>query len=200
MVDKNYKRGHLTLNDLKILINQKEVDWNKVKRTFREEPVYSEINGQRKQIGNEYTIVISELDQTKREGTNTLDYSGIITVAINAGLIEDESGNTNNSQIITLGISQKIWDKITTYISSKNIIGSKENQKFTIAYLKKYKEIREYNAKVLFDTFYTKKARQIILKESGYLATENLVAQRAAALMTLDVANGVLDEFYRFRG
>lgn len=132
MVDKNYKRGNLTLNDLKILINQKEVDWNKVKRTFREEPVYSEINGQRKQIGNEYTIVISELDQTKREGTNTLDYSGIITVAINAGLIEDESGNTNNSQIITLGISQKIWDKITTYISSKNIIGSKENQKFTI--------------------------------------------------------------------
>ena len=75
-----------------------------------------------------------------------------------------------------------------------------ENQKFTIAYLKKYKEIREYNAKVLFDTFYTKKARQIILKESGYLSTENLVAQRAAALMTLDVANGVLDEFYRFRG
>lgn len=132
MVDKNYKRGNLTLNDLKILINQKEVDWNKVKRTFREEPVYSEINGQRKQIGNEYTIVISELDQTKREGTNTLDYSGIITVAINAGLIEDEFGNTNNSQIITLGISQKIWDKITTYISSKNIIGSKENQKFTI--------------------------------------------------------------------
>ena len=132
MVDKNYKRGNLTLDDLKILINQKEVDWNKVKRTFREEAVYSEINGQRKQIGNEYTIVISELDQTKREGTNTLDYSGIITVAINAGLIEDESGNTNNSQIITLGISQKIWDKITTYISSKNIIGSKENQKFTI--------------------------------------------------------------------
>lgn len=132
IVDKNYKRGNLTLDDLKILINQKEVDWNKVKRTFREEPVYSEINGQRKQIGNEYTIVISELDQTKREGTNTLDYSGIITVAINAGLIEDESGNTNNSQIITLGISQKIWDKITTYISSKNIIGSKENQRFTI--------------------------------------------------------------------
>ena len=132
MVDKNYKRGNLTLDDLKILINQKEVDWNKVKRTFREEAVYSEINGQRKQIGNEYTIVISELDQTKREGTNTLDYSGIITVAINAGLIEDESGNTNNSQIITLGISQKIWDKITTYISSKNIIGSKENQRFTI--------------------------------------------------------------------
>lgn len=92
---------------MKILINQKEVDWNKVKRTFREESVYSEINGQRKQIGNEYTIVISELDQTKHEGTNTLDYSGIITVAINAGLIEDESGNTSNSQIITLGISQK---------------------------------------------------------------------------------------------
>ena len=115
---------------MNILINSKEIDWNKVKRTFREEEIYSNIDEQRKLIGYEYTIVLSELDQTKRDGSNTLDYSGVITVGIKKGLIEDTFGNANNSQVITLGISQKLWENLTTYISSKNVIGSKENQKF----------------------------------------------------------------------
>lgn len=98
--------------------------------------------------------------------------------------------------MIPFNILQKI---IKQFLRKNSNYNKLENQKLTIEYLQKYKKLKDFNAQALLKTHYIPKAREIILRESGFLLTENLVLQRAGALMNIDIANGVLDEFCRFR-
>ena len=133
IVDKNYGSGTLDISDLRILINEEEVDWTKVNKRLRKEELYREVAKEKQKIGEKYIITIDNLEQTtKRENKNTLDYSGIITVSIPAGKIADKEGNKNNAETLTVGINKDVWEKISTYVSNKDVIGSTTNQTFTI--------------------------------------------------------------------
>lgn len=59
--------------------------------------------------------------------------------------------------------------------------------------------IKEYNSQVMYDTHYIPKAINAILKEENYLVSERMAMSRATAMMMSDMANGVIDEFYRPR-
>ena len=57
-------------------------------------------------IGHRYVLTISNLEQLEiAEGNTTLDYSGIVTVAVGANKISDRSGNKNIAKTITSGVS-----------------------------------------------------------------------------------------------
>ncbi|MEI3401491.1 MAG: hypothetical protein V8R51_03825 [Clostridia bacterium] len=57
-------------------------------------------------IGHKYVLTISNLEQLEiAEGNTTLDYSGIVTVSVDANKISDRSGNKNIAKTITSGVS-----------------------------------------------------------------------------------------------
>ena len=57
-------------------------------------------------IGHRYVLTISNLEQLEiAEGNTTLDYSGIVTVAVDANKISDRTGNTNIAKTITSGVN-----------------------------------------------------------------------------------------------
>ena len=57
-------------------------------------------------IGHRYVLTISNLEQLEiAEGNTTLDYSGIVTVSVDANKISDRAGNTNIAKTITSGVS-----------------------------------------------------------------------------------------------
>lgn len=59
--------------------------------------------------------------------------------------------------------------------------------------------IKEYNSQVMYNTYYLPKAINAILKEENYLTSERGAMPRATAMMMSDLANGVIDEFYRLK-
>lgn len=59
-------------------------------------------------------------------------------------------------------------------------------------------EIKENNSQIVFNAYYLPKAISAILKEDGYLITEQQAYPRAKAMMLSDMANGILNEFYKF--
>lgn len=59
--------------------------------------------------------------------------------------------------------------------------------------------IKEYNSQVMYKTHYIPKAINAILKEENYLVSERGAMPRATAMMMSDMANGVIDEFYRLK-
>ena len=106
MTDKFYTSGTLTLDDLTILIDGEEPNWTEVSKSLQEEDRTNIVNGESKVIGKRYTLTLSNLEQIQvKEGDNYLDYSGVITVAIPADKIVDETGNANNAVTLTSGIS-----------------------------------------------------------------------------------------------
>lgn len=58
--------------------------------------------------------------------------------------------------------------------------------------------IKEQNSQHVYNAYYLPKAINAILKEENYLTTESGAKHRAKAMLLADMANGVLDEFYRF--
>jgi len=80
-----------------------------------------------------------------------------------------------------------------------NIYNKLENQKLTEDFRLSLNEIKEYNSKQVWDLYYLPKAISAILKEEGYLTTMQQAVPRAKAMLLADLANGVLDEFYRFK-
>ncbi len=74
-----------------------------------------------------------------------------------------------------------------------------ENQKLTEDFRFSLQIIKESNSKNVWDLYYLPKAISAILKEEGYLTTIEQAVPRAEAMLLADLANGVLDEFYRFK-
>ncbi|MCD7740163.1 MAG: hypothetical protein LUH11_02315, partial [Candidatus Gastranaerophilales bacterium] len=51
----------------------------------------------------------------------------------------------------------------------------------------------------VFTAYYMPQAISAILKEEGYICTGKSAESRATAMMLNDLAQGVLDEFYKFK-
>ena len=106
MVDKYYDSGKLALEDLAIRIDGVEPDWTKVNKALQVQDKLSMVNGEKKVIGQTYTLTLSNLEQLQvKDGDNYLDYSGVVTVAIPQDKLLDTTGNGNNATTLTSGIN-----------------------------------------------------------------------------------------------
>ena len=109
IVDKYYKEGarkKLTVDKLSIKIDGVEPDWTKVSRYFRAEDITDTVNGKSKKIGRRYTLTLDGLEQGKiLAGGKYLDYSGVVTVVIPAGVMADDTDNENIAKTITSGVN-----------------------------------------------------------------------------------------------
>ena len=120
IVDKYYdstKSEALTIEDLNIQIDGKDVDWTKVTKTLS--PASGEdINDtvrymkdgsfvtESKVIGKSYTLMLSGLEQLQKreESGNYISYSGVVTVEVPEDKISDTSSNTNVGTTVTSGV------------------------------------------------------------------------------------------------
>ena len=113
ITDKHYASGTLSLSDLAIRIDGEEPNWDNtgvhgVIKQLNVSDRTNIVNGQSKVIGKRYTLKLSHLEQLEKlVGKETMDYSGVITVAIPANKIVDTTGNKNNALTITSGIETK---------------------------------------------------------------------------------------------
>ncbi len=78
------------------------------------------------------------------------------------------------------------------------LFNSYENEQMTEEFERRIIEIKEVNSRIVYDTYYLPKAISAIFKEDNYLPTPRQAKPRATAMMFSDMANGVIDEFYRF--
>ncbi len=117
ITDKFYdetKSKALSINDLIIKIDNKDVDWTKVTKSLSSTNITNTVkiteNGVVKSvtkvIGKRYTLKLSDLEQLQvKQGDKYLDYSGVVTVVVPASKIVDTSNNTNVAKTITSGIN-----------------------------------------------------------------------------------------------
>ena len=132
VTDKYYISGEITLADLTILMKngQKDSSGNQIIYNLKNEPVTISLRKVDKTatfnktvenpdeagtyiisegtytIGHEYTLTISNLEHLEiKDGHNTADYSGIITVAVAGDKIKDEEDNGNTATTITSGVN-----------------------------------------------------------------------------------------------
>ena len=113
VTDKYYTSGKLTIDDLNIMIDGETPNWDNtgvhgVVKELTSEDIKNTVKGASKVIGKRYTLKLSHLEQLEKlAGKETMDYSGVITVAIPKDKIADTSGNKNNAITITSGIEVK---------------------------------------------------------------------------------------------
>ena len=125
ITDKYYRTGEITLNDLTILMKngQKDSSGNEIIYNLKNEPVTISLSKENKTatfnktvsgtvtsgtytIGHTYTLTISNLEHLEiKDGHNTADYSGIVTVAIVGNKIQDDKTNGNTATTITSGVN-----------------------------------------------------------------------------------------------
>ena len=121
ITDKYYASSSLAIGDLTIKIGGKTPDWssNEVGRSLS----VSDIPGAAGK-GKRYTLTLSNLQALQiKSGDKYLDYSGVVTVVVPAGRVEDTTGNTNLAKTITSGItipggtgSEKEVDVVEPYV------------------------------------------------------------------------------------
>ena len=125
VIDKYYSSGEITINDLTILMKngQKDSSGNEIIYNLKNEPVTislrktdktatfnKTVSGTVKNgtytIGHTYTLTISNLEHLEiKDGHNTADYSGIVTVAVAGNKIQDAKSNKNIGTTITSGVN-----------------------------------------------------------------------------------------------
>ena len=142
ITDKHYASGTLTESDLDIKIDGETPNWDKtgvhgVIKQLTVSPRNNTVRGQNSKIGERYTLKLSHLEQLEKlVGKETMDYSGIITVAIPQNKIIDSSQNKNNAITITSGIDvakdnlgtdgkivdvvDPIWERVSSSASTAN--------------------------------------------------------------------------------
>lgn len=125
VTDKYFDTTNLNVEDLAILVDNEEPNWETVKREFTSITDITDIvNGVEKVVGKEYTLEISGLEQKYiEEGDKYLNYSGIVTILIPEGKILDTSDNGNNAQTITVGVNIQIQTQ-EVYASPSQIFDS----------------------------------------------------------------------------
>jgi len=77
-------------------------------------------------------------------------------------------------------------------------LNSYENEILSEEFNQVVDSIKEKNSETVFRAYYLPKAITSILREKGYLITEQQAAPQATAMMLFDLATGKLNEFYRF--
>lgn len=75
-----------------------------------------------------------------------------------------------------------------------------ENEQLTEEFKDRVQAIKERNSKAVWDCYYIPKAMVKVLKEDNYFGISPKVENYATAEMFKDMAEGKLDEFYRFVG
>ena len=148
VTDKYYTSGTLTIDDLNIKIDGETPNWDNtgvhgvgkaLTVTDRTNTISFTENGvvktTSKVIGKRYTLKLTHLEQLEKlVGKETMDYSGVITVAIPANKLVDTSNNKNNAITITSGLEVKgeenngngtvvdvvdpIWEKVSSTASA----------------------------------------------------------------------------------
>ena len=137
IADKYYNTGTLTIDDLHILIDGEEPNWDDtgihgVVKELTEQDITATVNGTNKTVGKRYTLKLSHLEQLEKLASKeTMDYSGIITVAIPANKITDTTGQGNVATTITSGLNilagevgeatvvdvvDPIWEKVSSSV------------------------------------------------------------------------------------
>ena len=89
--------------------------------------------------------------------------------------------------------------KIREFLRFIPILSEYENGILTDELRQTVQEIKERNSQIVFEAYYLPKAISAILKEDGYLTTPQGATPRATAMMLSDMAEGILNEFYRFK-
>ncbi len=89
--------------------------------------------------------------------------------------------------------------KVLNFLRKFSLLNSFENKQLTEEYESRILAIKEKNSQIVFKTYYLPKAISAILREENYLTTPRQAEPRATAMMLSDLANGVIDEFYRFK-
>ena len=113
ITDKHYSSATLALSDFTIRIDGEEPNWDDtgVHGVIKQLTITDRtntVNGQTQTIGKRYTLKLSHLEQLEKlAGKETMDYSGVITVAIPKDKVVDTSGNKNDALTITSGIEVK---------------------------------------------------------------------------------------------
>ena len=80
IVDKYYNAGTLTIDDLNILIDGEEPNWDDtgvhgVVKELTEQDITATVNGTNKTVGKRYTLKLSHLEQLEKlEGKETMEY------------------------------------------------------------------------------------------------------------------------------
>ena len=121
VTDKYYSTSTLEIEDLTIKIGGKTPDWssNEVGRSLSVSDIPGGVGK-----GKRYTLTLSNLQKLQiKSGDKYLDYSGVVTVVVPAGRVEDTTGNTNLAKTITSGItipggtgSEKEVDVVEPYV------------------------------------------------------------------------------------
>lgn len=73
-----------------------------------------------------------------------------------------------------------------------------ENKSLTLDFRQKVHSIKEKNSQIIWEHYYIPKAMLQVFKEDNYMGINKKVENLASANMFKDMANGKLDEFYRF--
>lgn len=73
-----------------------------------------------------------------------------------------------------------------------------ENKSLTLDFRQKVHSIKEKNSQIIWEHYYIPKAMLQVFKEDNYMGINKKVENIASANMFKDMANGKLDEFYRF--
>ena len=141
IVDKYLNEATLDVEDLRILIDGEEPNWDDtgihgVVKELTEEDMTATVNGASQVVGKHYTLKLSHLEQLEKlAGKETMDYSGIITVAIPGNVVVDTTGNGNNPTTITSGLNilagdpgeavvvdvvDPIWEKVSSTVDVDN--------------------------------------------------------------------------------
>ena len=145
VMDKYLNTSSLSISDLNILIDGVAPNWDStgvhgVTKTLELKESGNKtanINGTTKTVGKHYVLTLSHLEQLEKlAGKDTMDYSGVITVAIPANKVTDTAGNKNDAITLTSGISVKggttsgsstvvdvvdpIWERVSSSASAAN--------------------------------------------------------------------------------
>ena len=145
VMDKYLNTSSLSISDLNILIDGVAPNWDStgvhgVTKTLELKEAGNKtanINGTTKTVGKHYVLTLSHLEQLEKlAGKDTMDYSGVITVAIPASKVTDTAGNKNDAITLTSGISVKggttsgsstvvdvvdpIWKRVSSSASAAN--------------------------------------------------------------------------------
>ena len=174
VTDKFYSSGTLTIDDLDIKIDGETPNWDstgihgvvkELSVTDRSNSISITENGVvkavTKVIGKRYTLKLSHLEQLEKlQGKDTMDYSGVITVAVAKDKFADTSGNKNNAFTITSGINiageklgtdgkvvdvvDPIWEKVSSSASA-----AEQTATITVKGTDKYFKASSLNANLI---------------------------------------------------
>lgn len=101
--------------------------------------------------------------------------------------------NNNINNII-----ENVVINIKGIFRKNKLLNTLENDSLTNEFYKTVKSIKEKNSQALFNKYYLPRAVKEILSRDKYLTTNKQAFHLAVAMLNKDIADGKLNEFYKF--